>query len=119
MDEMKRAQRLRQMSIGELVKRISASNLNCDYMGMPETEEVWVRTPENLRDYLAHVLHELREPWRLRCAPTGGRKDDLAYFSIWMRSRDENFPELRPGYTPPKGGEHDGGNDGGPPQPVV
>jgi|GEM_PF-4662919 len=119
MDDMDNAQRLRQMSMGELVKRISASTLNRDFMGMPETEELWNRTPENLRNFLAHVLHERREPWRLRCAPSGGRRDDLAFFSIWMRSRDKNYPELRPGYTPPEGGDDEGGKDGGPPPPAV
>ncbi|CTQ77569.1 hypothetical protein [Roseibium alexandrii] len=119
MDDMDRAQKLRQMSIGQLVKRISASTLDRDFMGLPETGEIWVRTPENLKDYLAHVLHELREPWRLRCMPSGGRKDDTAYFNIWMKKRDRDFPELRPGYTPPEGGDDDGGDDGAPPPPVV
>lgn len=119
MDDMERALRLRQMSIGILVKRISDTTLKRDYMQMPETEELWNRTPETLKDYLAHVLHELREPWRLRCVPSQGREDDLAYFSHWMHKRDRDFPELRPGHTPPEGGEDDGGDDGAPPSPAV
>lgn len=119
MDEMKKVLHLRQMDIGALVKKISASGSKRDFMELPETAEIWNRTPKSLRMYLAYILRELREPWRLHCQPSGGRRDDLAYFSMWTRSRDKNFPELRPGYRPPKkkdddDDDGDGADDGSP-----
>lgn len=106
--DMDKAQHLRQMSIGQLVKTISAAGLKNDFMTLPETGELWNRTPEELRDYLAHVCHERREPWRLKCMPSGGRRDDPAYFRIWTKMRNRDFPDLDPNFVPPTPPDDDG-----------
>lgn len=118
MDDIEKACRLRQMSIGELVKRISAAGLQKDFMDLPEIGELWTRTPEELKDYLTHVCYVLGEPWRLRCMPSGGRRDDPAFFDIWVKLRNRDFPELDPNYVPPKSPDDDGSDGtGAPPGP--
>lgn len=109
--------RIHSMSVDQLVKRISASELKKDVMSLPETEVLWHRTPEELKDYLARVIYELREPWRLRGAPEP--KTDRDYFNHWVGQRDRNFPELNPDYQPPKGTGEGGGDDAGTPPPSI
>lgn len=88
--------------------------MNKDIMSLPETEALWNRTPEELKDYVAYVIYELAEPWRLRGAPEP--QTDRDYFKHWVGQRDRNFPELNPNYQPPPRGEvgEDGENDGTP-----
>ncbi|MBD8877671.1 hypothetical protein [Roseibium polysiphoniae] len=109
--------RIHGMSLRELVKRISAASLKKDLMSLPETEALWHRTPDELKGYLVRVLYERREPWRLRGAPMP--KSDQNYFDHWLAGRDRDFPELRPGYTPPPDtfDEDNGDDDAGSPPP--
>jgi hypothetical protein len=109
--------RIHNMSMRELVKRISAAGLRNDFMALPETEELWNRTPSELRGYLVHTLYERREPWRLRGAPAP--RSDQNYFDHWLAGRDRDFPELRPGYKlpPDKSEEDDDGEDDAEPPP--
>mgnify|MGYP000716124983 CR=1 FL=1 len=104
------------MTIQQLVKRISAAGLKTDFMSLPETEELWHRTPKHLKSYLVRVLYDLREPWRLRGAPVP--KTDQDYFEHWRRGRDRDFPDLDPNYVPPKSPDDDGSDGTGvPPGP--
>ncbi len=112
--------RIHSLSVLQLVKRISESGTRKDIMSLPETEVLWHRTPEELKDYLARVIYELREPWRLRGAPKP--QTDRDFFNHWVGQRDRNFPDLNPNYNPPEGleeidpkEESDGGSDGTPP----
>ncbi|WP_298962944.1 hypothetical protein [uncultured Roseibium sp.] len=98
------------MTIQQLVKRISAAGLKTDFMSLPETEELWHRTPEHLRSYLVRVLYDLREPWRLRGAPAP--KTDQDYFEHWRRGRDRDFRDLDPNYVPPPPDGDDDSSDG-------
>ena len=110
--------RIHNMGVRELVKRISAAGLKNDFMALPETEELWNRTPSELRGYLVRTLYERREPWRLRGAPAP--RSDQNYFDHWRRGRDRDFPDLDPDYVPPPpplDGDDDGSDGAGAPPP--
>ncbi len=118
MDDLKRALRLRRMSMDALVKRVTSSSTS---HGDPlekygyEVVEIDDRLPSDLRDWYAHILYNLMEPWHLR----GGRGgSDEAYIEHWRAKRDRLHPELNPDYKPPrkgqKGQKDDDGDAGAP-----
>ncbi|MGS4989929.1 hypothetical protein ACVDG9_18340 [Roseibium sp. RP-7] len=110
MKELKRAHRLRQMSMDTLVKRVTSSSSHRDPLVSYEVVEIDDRLPPDLKTWYSYILFTIREPWHLR----GGRGgSDEAYIEHWRDKRDRLHPKLNPNYKPPRKRAEDDGDDEG------
>ena len=110
MDE-RTAERMRKMPMKALLKKVTGAR-DRDYLDLPETEEIWLRLPNDLEPWFALIMRDLEDPLVLRCGPID--KSDEGYFEIWRGMRDRHYPETRPGYQPPQdSGDSSDDEDGG------
>ncbi len=88
---------------------LNARHIKNDFLDHPSVALIYLRLPDDLKEWFERVVCLEREPLNLLCGPRD--RSDAGYFEIWRYKRDRDYPDLDPD-NPGVGPE--GGNDGDP-----